>query len=239
MTIYREGREVVLTTLSPVPFLVILVPILSISADVSFLLFLFPFSLTMVFFYLLVARSVDSIRAKLLNPEELVANVDDDCENGAYFERFVSVSREVCLGGESEVKPISEYTNRCHFPDLVYSFWGFVTSVLVFLVSNIVLLWLVYNGNLESLANALVPEGAIHNVPLGFMDLQLAFLPIFSSLSFVNQVFIVCVVFPTGFAFLTTAKCLTEVSKDYHRRILRNLVAENQSSKTNSSMLFC
>lgn len=235
MTKYREGREVLLTALSPVPFLVILVPILSISADVSFLLFLFPFSLTMVFFYLLVARSVDSIRAKLLNPEELVANVDDDCENGTYFERFVSVSRKVWSGGESDVKPISEYTDRSHFPDLVYSFWGFIVSSFVFLVSSTMLLWLVYTGNLESLANTLVSESAIHNVPLGFVDFLLAFFPMFGRLSFVDQVFIACVTLPTGFAFLTTARCLTEVSKDYHQRILRNLVAKNPVIKTEPS----
>ncbi|WP_455448162.1 hypothetical protein [Natrinema thermotolerans] len=227
MTIYRETRELLLNIFSPILYLVILLPLLSFSADVSPLLFLFLFSLTITFFYLFISRSVDSIQSKLSNRKGTSPKTNGYYEGSTYFERFVNISHEALFGDEIEIEPITEYTARSLFPYLVYSFWGFVGSCVMFLFSASGLAWLVSIGNIESLADIPVSEDAIHNAPLGLVDFLLALFPIFNRLSFEEQVVTGGVVFMTGFVFLTTARNLTEVSGDIHRRILRTLVCKN------------
>lgn len=227
MAISREMREAVLPVLSPVPWILILLPVLSVSDDTNAVTFLFVFTLVVTFFYQMVARTVSTVRSNLAERKNNVPAPDEEYEGSTYRERFWEITHDVFFGVDSEVKPITEYTNSRLFPYLVYSFWGTIASIAAFLLSGVVLARLVTSGNLDSPADIPVPEEVIQATPVGLLDLLLAVFPIFDGLTFENQVLIGGVMLSTGFFFLTAARNLSEISGDIHRRTLRFLVARN------------
>ncbi|MFK8215583.1 MULTISPECIES: hypothetical protein [Haloferax] len=231
MALSREIRESLLTVLSPVPYLLILLPVLSVFDSVASLWFLFVFSLTMTFFYLLVARGVALIRSNLSQRKDALPTADEHYYRGTYTDRFLSISRDAFVGFDSDIEPISEYTARPPFPYLVYAFWGSLVSLATFVVSGRLLAWLVSSGQLNSVSDIPVPEEALQSVPLGLVDLLLALFPAFGKLDFAGQVLIGGVTFSTGFMFLTAARNLTALSDDFHRRVLRWMVATNPYGK--------
>ena len=181
----------------------------------------------MTLVYLLVARSVESIRSNLSKQKEAVPVPDEEYEGSTYSESFVSISYEALFGGGSEVKPITEHKNRSIFPYLVYSFWGLLASIVMYALSGGILAWLVTRGNLNSVTDIAVSGDIVQNAPLGSVDLLLAIFPIFEGLSFEDRVLIGGVMFFTGSIFLTAARNLTEISDDVHRRFLRFVVSRN------------
>jgi len=227
MTITREFRESILTVLGPVPYIGIFLVALSLSSNIGPVTFLFVFSLTITFIYLLIAQAVESVQSNLSQQRNTVPTIDKNSEWSTYSERFIAVSREALFGIDSDTEAIIEYTSPPLFPYLVYSFWGFVTSLLTFLFSGSILAWLVNSGNLSSMADLPASREIVQNAPLGLLDFLLAIFPVLDGLSFKDQVLVGGVTFFTGFMFLSAARNLTEVSDDIHRHVLRFLVIKN------------
>lgn len=231
MTIFREMRESALTVLGPVPYLVLLLPVLSFSADVSPVAFLFVFTMVLTFYYLLVVRAVNEIRS---NFAELKKNVPDhkgEYLGETYRERFVSISYECFFGVEANFEPITDYTSERLFPNLVYAFWGTVVSFAVFLISGVFFKWLIDTQTVQLAGISLLSGDLIQNLPLGILNFLLVLVPLFKELTFETRVFIGGVTFLTGLVFLTAARNLSTISDDLHHRALRSLVEKNPVTK--------
>ncbi|WP_418280810.1 hypothetical protein [Halorubrum sp. DTA98] len=231
MTISREMREFLFSVIAPVPYLIILLIVLQIPAAANPAPFLFVYTLVVSFFYLMLIRTVTFTRSNLSERKENAPSPNTKYEGTTYSERFLNISYEALFSHDSDVEPISEYSNRPLFRFAVYSFWGFVFSIGAFLISGSLLGRLVTLGALDSIANISVSNEAFQNAPLGMVNFLLAIVPIFEGLDFENQVFIGGVMFLTGFFFLTAARNLSEISDDVHKRILRLMVAWNPLTK--------
>jgi len=226
MALSREMRESLLTVLAPVPYLVFLLPALPLSADVGPVAVLFVISLLGPFVYLFLVRSLKSVRSDLAQGKNSFPS-DEEYQGSTYWEQFKNISSEALFGDETEIEPITEHTNQPLFPHLVYSFWGTVTAIVIFVFSGGLLAWLVQSGNLNSMSDIPVSENLIQNAPLGPIDFLFTLFPIFEGLSFPERVVVGGVTFLTGFFFLTAARNLIEVADDVHRRVLRYLVKNN------------
>lgn len=224
-------RESIFFVLSPLPFILLLLPILTFSANLEPIIFLFIFSLTITFIYQLVARGIESIRSNLSKREDALPQSNEISEGSTYRERFFTITHDAFFGFENDLEPISEYTVRPPFPYIVYAFWGFLTSVAVFIFSAASLSWLVNSCRLDSMTDIPVSEEALQTLPIGLIELLLTLFPMFDGLSFKGKVLIGGTTFLTGFFFLSAARNLTEISDDLHRRILQRTMSKNPYSK--------
>jgi hypothetical protein len=232
MTLTREIREALLAVLGPVPYLILLLPVLSLAAALHVIAFLFVASILASFFYLFLTRGLNELRTNLAKRKENIPDSEIEYEGGTRWERFWEISYEAFFGDPRDIEPIAEHTNRPLFRYAVFTFWSFVVAVFVFFSSATILAWVLTNDDLgqtvETMAIQWTQLGQV--VPFTSIDLLLGFLPLLGELSFENQLFVGGVILATGFIFLTGARNLSVITDEIHRRWLRFLVQHNPIS---------
>lgn len=237
-TLTYELREALLDVINPLPYIVLLLVILSIGnerMDVAGLLFIL--SIIIVFCYLMLMGAISAIRGSLVERKESIPEAKNRYVSGPWFDRLASIIYDSFLDHESSTVPISEHSNRPYSYYFVFAIISLIRSIFAFCLTAVGLAWLLSRGDLMVVTDAVNEFGPLFRSTLSItaVELLIGFIPIFGKLTLSNQVFVIGILGITGFVFLNGARCLLEASDELHRRALRSMV--NKSPFPNDELL--